>query len=522
MTKTAEQAGRPSETRRETGRLDSWKEIAVYLRRGMRTVQRWEREEGLPVHRLQHEKLGSVYADTAELDAWFRSRDGLGGKSPAPAATPVPSLAVLPFADMSQERDQGYLCDGIAEEIINALSRIPGLRTASRTSSFRFRTAAADSREIGRQLGVKALLEGSVRKSGERLRIAVEFLDAASGVLLWGRRYDRAFRDVFAIQDEIAESVVHALKVALTPHEETTLHKPATTDIGAYDCYLRARKYYYEYSPRAVEFAIQMFVRAIELDPGYARAYAGLADCWSYLYLYSDRSEAVREQADWASLKAQEMDPQSAQAQASRGLSLSLGGRNEESDRAFEAAVRLDPDLFEAHYFRARHCFALGRLEAAADAYERAMEARPEDYQSPLLAAQIEDDLGHPDRAAALRRRGISIAERHLQLNPDDVRALYMSANGWAGLGERERARRLAERALAMGGEDPMLLYNAGCIFCLLGLVEPALDCLEKAAGSGLTQKGWYEHDSNLDPVREHPRFQRLMDALDQPGGHFT
>jgi adenylate cyclase len=154
-------------------------------------------------------------------------------------------------------------------------------------------------------------------------------------------------------------------------------------------------------------------------------------------------------------------------------------------------------------------------LEQAAASYAQAMESRPDDFQSPLLAAQIEDDLGRRDHAATLRRRGIGIAERHLQSNPDDVRALYMAANGLAALGDRARSRQMAERALTLSPDDPMLFYNVGCIFCLLGWNEPALECLEKAARSGLTQKGWYEHDSNLNPLRAEPRFQKLLLDMD-------
>ena len=492
-------------------RLDSWKEIAAYLRRGIRTVQRWEREEGLPVHRLQHEKLGSVYAYRQDLDAWFEKR-GSGLSAPAAAAEQTtPSVAVLRFTDLSQQADQAYFCDGIAEEIISALSHIAGLRTASRTSSFRFRAPGKEIREIGRQLGVQSLLEGSVRKSGQHLRVAVRLADAESGFQIWAERYDRTFSDALEVQDEIAASVARALEVKLTANEAGFLQTPPTTDIGAYDCYLRGRSYYYVYSPAAIESAVRMFIRAIQLDPNYARAYAGLADCWSYLYLYSNHSEELRELADWASSKAQEMDPLSAQAQASRGFSLSLNGKMEEADAAFREAIRLDPGLFEAHYFLARHHFVLGRLEDAAGAYAKAMEARPDDYQSPLLAAQIEDDLGRHEHAGALRRRGLGIAERHLQANPDDARAVYMAANGLAALGERERSRQLAERAQGMWPEDPMTLYNLGCVFSLLGMAEQALDCLENAVRCGLTQRGWYVHDSNLDAVRESPRFQQLL-----------
>jgi len=502
---------RPFDFGPENSRLDSWKEIAAYLRRGTRTVQRWERAEGLPVHRQRHEKLGSAYAYKSELDRWFARRRA--GNDAAPAVS-TPSVAVLPFADMSPQEDQTYFCDGIAEEIINVLSRIAGLKTASRTSSFRFRTPGVDNREIGRQLGVKSLLQGSVRKSGGWLRIAVQLVDAASGFQIWTERFDRLFGDIFEVQDEIAASVAAALKVKLTAGEERELRTPPTTDVSAYDYHLRGRKHYYEYSPRAMELAIRMFLRAIVLDPNYAQAYAGLADCWSYLYLYSERREEVWEQADWASAKAQEMDPYSAQAQASRGLSLSLGGQIGEADRAFARAVRLDPELFEAHYFRARHAFVLGRLEEAADAYAKAMESRPDDFKSPLLLAQIEHDLGRHEHATALRKRGIGIAERHFEANPDDARAMYMAAIGLAALGDRTRGWQLAERALAIRPDDPMLLYGVGSIFSLLGSTEPALDCLEKAARGGLTQRGWYEHDSNLNPLRADDRFQKLLQSM--------
>lgn len=496
-------------------RLDSWKEIAGYLNRGVRTVQRWEREEGLPIHRLQHEKLGSVYAFKSELESWLESRrDTVENEAPPGGEEIGRSVAVLPFADMSREKDQEYFCEGIAEEILNALSRIRGLRVASRTAAFQFRGVDADVREIGRKLRVSTLLEGSVRKSGERLRIAVQLIDAENGYRLLSEMYDREIRDVFAIQEEIARSVAHELEVTLTPKERAALEKTPTSDIQAYDFYLRGRKYYYQYGPRDIDCAIQLFTRAIERDPNYPLAYAGLADCWSYVYLYVDRAETVCEQADWSSLRAVELDPESAQAQASRALALSLKRRDEEAREAFEKAIRLDPNLFEARYFYARHSFVLGQFEKALALYQEAIRVRPEDYQSRLLMAQIYDDLGRRGEARSVRLRGIEFAEDHLKLNPDDARAVYMAANGMAALGQRERAREWADRALSMRPEDPMLLYNVGCIYSLLGCSEDALTTLEKAVERGQRQKGWYEHDSNLDPLRGEPRFQRLLAQL--------
>ncbi len=491
-------------------RLDSWKEIAAYLRRGARTLQRWEREEGLPVHRLQHGTLGSVYAYPEELDRWWAERSP--EQPPEPAAQP--SVAVLPFADMSRERDQAYFCEGIAEEITDALSRVAGLRVASRTAAFRFRPGAADHREIAHRLHVRTLLEGSVRKSGDRLRIAVQLADAQSGYQLWSERYDRETRDVFAVQDEIARAVVGALRLALTPPQAARMWRPGTREVGAYDCYLRGRKLYERYATLEVESAIGLFTRALELDPAYPQAYAGLADCWSYLYLYRDRSDENRANAERASLQAVTLDPESAQAQASRGLALSLSGREQEAERAFEAAVRLEPGLFEAHYFYARHAFASGQAATALRLYEEAMRVRPEDYQAPLLSAQIYEDCGRASDAAAVRRLGVERARRSLELDPDDARALYMAANGLAALGDHEQAREWAQRARELRPDDGMVLYNVACVFSLLGLLEPALDCLEKAIRSGLRQRGWCEHDSNLDALRSHQRFQQLLRDL--------
>lgn len=494
-------------------RLDSWKEIAAYLHRGARTVQRWEREEGLPVHRLQHEKLGSVYAYPQELDAWWERRRGRAELHPAPEA--VRTVAVLPFSDLSREKDQEYFCDGIAEEIAGALARIQGMRVVSRTSSRRFKGAELAVQEIARRLGATAILEGSVRRADGRVRVTVQLTDAGKGYTLWSDTCDRDISDVFAIQEEIARKVARALEVTLSPRESAALGKVPTRKIQAYDCYLRGRAFYYRYGPRDIDCAIQLFMRAVRIDPAYPPAYAGLADCWSFLYLYSERNDLLREQAAWAGSRAVELDPESAQAQASRALALSLDRRDEEAAQGFEAAIRLDPNLFEAHYFYARHLFACGQLEKAVESYENAIRTSPDDYQSPLLMAQIYDDLGRAADARAARLRGIELAGRRLNLYPDDVRAVYMAANGMAALGQRERALEWVGRALAMRPADSMLLYNAGCIYSLLGSVEPALTSLEQAVRLGLRQKGWFEHDSNLEPLRTHPRFVQLLRDLD-------
>ncbi|MHC4830645.1 MAG: TPR end-of-group domain-containing protein [Planctomycetota bacterium] len=429
-------------------------------------------------------------------------------------ALTVRSIAVLPFDDLSPERDQAYLCEGFAEEIMLALGDITGLRVASRSAAFLAKITVLEGESPGRRLGVETLLEGSVRKAGERLRITVELSDVAGGLQLWAERYDRSMTDIFAIQDEIAARVADVLRGPLTPSVRPAGDRAAPGDVQAYDFYLRGRKFFYQYSRRGVEFALQMFVRASELDPGYARACAGIADCHAFLYLYSGRHKTNLEETERASRRAVDLAPDSADAHASRGVALSLQEAYDEAEVEFQTAIRLNPDLFEAHYSYARACFAGGRLDDAVRLYERASELRLEDYQSPLLVAQAYEALGREADAHRARQRGVEIAEDHLKLHPDDIRALYMGANGLVALGERDRGLDWARQALALDPEEPMLLYNVGCVYALAGIHDEALECLERAVRKGLTQTGWFMNDSNLDPLRPLPRFQQLMAKL--------
>lgn len=434
---------------------------------------------------------------------------------PWPAPSSAPSVAVLPFADLSPEKDQEYFCDGIAEEIIDALSNIADLQVASRTASFKFSgTTTMDGREIGDRLGVGTLLTGSVRKAGNRLRISVELTAVSDGHRLWAERYDRELKDIFAIQDEIAQCVVDALEVTLSPSQRRAIKRVATANVQAYDYYLRGRRFFQQYRRRGVNLALQMFSRAIELDPTYARAYAGIADCHSFLYMNNERTESNREAADGASKQAFALDPELAETQTARAVALSLAGRHAEAQDAFEAAMRRDPRLFDAPYFYARDCFIRGEFAKAIRLYNRAMEVRPDDYQAPLLVAQIYQDAGRLEDARETRVRGVRAAESRLDLNPDDVRALYMGANGLVALGQRDKGLTWARRALELEPDDAMLLYNVACIQALAGDAESALSSLHKAVDAGFAHKAWMEKDSNLDLLRQDRRFAELLARL--------
>ena len=424
------------------------------------------------------------------------------------------SVAVLPFSDMSEARDQAYLCEGIAEEILIALGRVKGLRVASRASAFRYKVADADPAEIGAKLQVSTLLDGTVRRSGDRIRITVSLVAVEDGFCLWTERYDRDVRDIFALQDEIARAVVNALEITLSSAEREAAHRLSTPDLDAYDCYLRGRSYFYKYDKRSIGYARDLFEQSISIDPSYGRAYAGISDCSAWLYQNAGRSPADLERAMQSAEAALKITPDMAEAHSSLGAALSLLGRHAEAEGAFQEAIALNPNLFEAHYFYARDSFTQGKLDQAIREYEEASRVRPEDYQSPLLVAQIYEDLGHADLARMSRLRGVAIAEAHLRMTPDDARALYMGANGLVAMGDVEKGLEWARRAVGMGPDDPMLLYNVACIFSLAGRKAEALGYVEASVANGMRLRGWLERDSNLDNIRDTPRFQAVMAKL--------
>jgi serine/threonine protein kinase/Flp pilus assembly protein TadD len=447
------------------------------------------------------------------------------GKLPVAAESVAPSIAVLPFVDMSLDKDQDYFCEGMAEEIIIAFTGIEGLRVASRTSSFRFKETDADIQSIGKQLHVSTVLEGSVRKAGNRLRVTAQLTNVSDGFHLWSKRYDRELEDVFAIQDEISQSIAEALKVELSGGEQLSLERAATTDVEAYEFFLRGRKFFYEGTRKGIELAVEMFHRATRRDPNYALAYAGLADCYSYLFMYFDKTPSNKEKAVEASRRAVELGDGFAETHATRGLALSLDQRYDEAAREFEAALELNASLFEAYYFYARVSRESGDLEKAARLFEKAVEVRRDDYQSHNCLATAYQDLDRPNayRDSLLRAR--DTARRHVESYPHDARALYLGAGILVRLGEKEEGLEWGRRALELDPNDPRVLYNLACLYCesLLRqdpaagdpILETAVDYFERAIAAGYASREWIDNDSDLDPVRDHPRFQAALATLD-------
>jgi serine/threonine protein kinase/Tfp pilus assembly protein PilF len=424
------------------------------------------------------------------------------------------SVAVLPFANMSADSENEYFTDGMAEELINALSKIQSLRVASRTSSFAFKGKNEDITEIGRKLKVSTVLEGSVRKMGNKLRIAAQLINVADGYQLWSERFDRDMEDVFAIQDEISQAIFDALRVILNEGEKKAIERDRSVNVQAYEYYLRGRQFIHQWSRSGLEYARQMFRRAIEIDPEYALAYAGLADSCSLLYMNCDAREQNLTQGNAASRRALELGPDLAEAHLSSGLAHSLSMRFTEAEREFEFAMKLDPKLFEAVYHYGRARIAQGEFAEGAKLFERACALRPEDFQAVVFLSTCYLGMGKTDESHAMRRKALRLIDERLELNPDDARACQLGATMAASLGEREAATEYARRALTINPDDPLLLYNISCMYALLGNPNEALNCLEKAVDKGYGQKDWVEHDSDLDSLRDIPRFKRIVEGM--------
>lgn len=446
--------------------------------------------------------------------------------APAPPATPIAAtpaaqaangadsrrtIAVLPFVNMSGNVENEYFSDGISEEILNLLTKLPQLKVSSRTSSFTFKGKEVSIPMVARELGVGTVLEGSVRRAGERVRITAQLIEAESDSHLWSETYDREFKDVFAIQDDIAQSIVKALQMTLTPKERRALQYVATANPEAYDCYLRGRNYMYSMARRDYAHAIRMFEQAIQYDSKYALAYAGLADAYSHLYRYAESTRENVERANRASEQAVILDPDCAEAHASRGLALFISERYDDAHREFEAAIALNPNLFEAYYYFGLACASQGNYEKAAELYIKASEVNPSDYQAPMFLAQVYVSLGRRHDEMRVRLGSLAIIQRHLILNPHDTRALYIGAQNLYRVGEKQKAIELAEQALRQDQNEPVVLYNVACFYVIHGDLARALDLLERAVQLGWGDRAWMETDSDLEPLRQDPRFQALL-----------
>ena len=460
------------------------------------------------------------YQTAAELRADLRRlrRDldsgpaAAAGSGPAvAAATAEKSVAVLYFENLSSAKDDEYFRDGMTEDIITELTKIEDLRVFPRPAVLAYRDRPVTAPEVGRELNAAYVVSGSLRRSGNRLRVSAQLIQSHSGLAVWAERFDRQMEDVFEVQDEIARSIASALRIRLSPHEAKAIASKPTGNLEAYDAYLRARSFARRVTRTDLDFALQMYERAIAKDAGFAVAYAGLANVCGHYYEWHERDARWIEKGLAASERALELSPNLAEALSARSRIAYAQKDYEKAARLAEQAVALKPDCDGAYYMLGRAYFAGDRWEQAAAICDRAIAASGDDYNVYIPFVNVMERLGRAEAVAELRRRQRQTLDRHLETVPEDVRARILRASLLASGGEREQAVREIRRALELRPDDTNILYNAACVYAVLEEKAESLVLLGRLKDAGILNVDWARRDPDLACLHPDPAFQALL-----------
>lgn len=427
------------------------------------------------------------------------------------AAIEPGALAVLPFDNISPDSEADYFSDGLTEELIARLSLVNEIELVSRWASMQYKGAKHDIKAIGRELGARYIVGGSVRRFQNSVRITVQLVDVETNRQIWGNTYKGKLDDIFDIQEQVAQQIVEALKLKLSFSEKLSLTKRQTVNAQAYDLYLRGQDYLYRMTKRSVEYAIQLFEKAIELDPRYAAAYAGCSSAYGQMYQWFSRQERFREKAQELSFKALMYDSNLPEAYRAMGLSYLVWGKFDEGAASCRKAIEIDPDDFIAYWTLGRIYFSQGKLAESLDLFRRVIEIKPGFYAGYLDVAQTCQGLGRTAEAEAASRQVLELLPNYLLQNPDDSRARMVYAISLASSGRKEDAVEEGSKALELSPGDPVMLYNGACLYAQLGETRRAIAALQQAVAAGYWNFGWMQHDPDLDPLRTDPEFLELM-----------
>jgi adenylate cyclase len=419
-----------------------------------------------------------------------------------------PSIAVLPFTNMSGDPEQEYFSDGITEDIITDLSRASALSVTARNTAFTFKGKAVDVLRTAKQLNVSHVVEGSVRKAAGRVRISAQLIDGIIGDHVWAERYDRDLKDIFALQDEISQAIVAALKVKLMPAEKKAIETRSTKNAEAYELYLLGRYHFAQFGNKDLEIAARVCRRALEIDPNYARAWALLATCQARLRMRGKSEESGLQAAE----RALALDPTLAEAYAAKGSVLLELGRHEEALAAHAASLRLEPDSYYVRINFGSTCLQLGRHEEAIEHYERAAQLVENDFLSLNTVQMSYEALGRHEELMSASHRSLERIEREVAAHPDNAMALACGAIELATQGEKSRAKQWASRALTLEPDDPGVHYNLAAALARMNETDQALDVLEACVPKMSPEHiNWIKKDPDLVPLHHHPRYQALI-----------
>jgi adenylate cyclase len=446
----------------------------------------------------------------------------VGGGKPAVQAAPQPgpgpehavepgALAVLPFDNISPDEETDYFSDGLTEELIARLSLVSEIDLISRWASMQYKGARHDIRAIGQELGARYVVGGSVRRFRDSVRITVQLVDAETNRQLWGNTYKGKLDDIFDIQEQVAKQIVEALKLQLSFSEKLSLTKRQTVNAQAYDFYLRGQDYLYRLTKRGTEYAIQLFEKAIELDPRYAAAYAGCSCAYGQMYQWFSREERYRDKAQELSFKALMYDNNLPEAYTAMGLSYFIWGKFEEAAESGRKAIELDPDDFIAYWTLGRIQYSTGGLEEALELFKRVIDIKPSFYVAYNDLKQTLLRLGREKEAEEAYRQVLELMPNYLLRNPDDSRARMFYAITLCDANRPDEAIREGRAAIDSSPGDSVMLYNGACLYARLGDAERAIATLKQAIAAGVVNFGWMKQDPDLDSIREHPEFVALM-----------
>ncbi len=473
---------------------------------------------------LRYQTAGEMRADLKRLkrdldSSRDSSRRAAAEKSDSsdtqPSAAPRTrkSVAVLYFENQSGGKEDEYFRDGMTEDIITELSKITQLQIFPRSEMLAFRDKPTSAPQIGQQLGAAFVLEGTIRRSGNRLRITAQLVEISTRHSVWAERYDRQLEDVFAIQDEIARSIAQALRITLTPQEEKVIGLKPTENTQAYDFYLRGRSYTRREN---MDYALQMFEQAIQLDKNFALAHAGIAYLCGLIYELREQSAQWISRGLDACDRAMALAPDLPEVMVARARLFYSQKKYDESELMARRAIERKRDCDGSWNILGRALLSQGKYEEASKLAEQAIEANGDDYNTYVPYGVCLERLERKKEAEHMRTRMNVVLRQQLEIVPEDVRARILLASNLAALGEAEEAIRHLQTAVALRPNDGNTLYNAACTFGILLKKSEALETLRKAIKSGYGNLNWAARDSDLDCLHDDPEFQKLV-GLDAP-----
>jgi non-specific serine/threonine protein kinase len=434
-----------------------------------------------------------------------------GRGSAAPAASIEKSLAVLYFENLSAEKEDEYFRDGMTEDVITELLKVKGMKVFPRAAVLSFRDKTVTAPQIGQELGAMYVLSGSIRRSGNRLRVTAQLIEAASGHGVWADRFDRTLDDVFAVQDEIARSITDALRITLSPQEERAIaHKP-TENAAAYDYFLRGRGYARRLTRTDLEFALQMYEHAIKADPNFALAYAELAIACAEIFYFHESEQKWVDRGRKACERALELDPQLGEAYAARSTIQEASKEFDDAVRSARRAIELSPNYGSAYFALGRALFRGDRPAEAADMAQRAIEVGGDDYNVYVPYIMALDRVGRVAEADVLREGRVAALERQLEMVPEDARARILLSTNYAHFKKFDAAIAEVKKALNLRPNDANILYNAACTYGLMEKKGEALELLVRMKQNGFSQLDWARRDPDLACLHNDPAFLVLL-----------